>query len=258
MTFEEKLAYEIGIKLACDAHYHSGELSEEEYLEKTAIIGSAAKVLWGATRGAGSGAKNLLGFTGGTAQRTLMSSTGFGLMGMASAPGDFTDFSAQGLRNKALGFGGGFLGGLAFAGAMPAIGKAGKMFNKSWASSAKGLNATAKETAKALDRSKKELLKAQRAAGKKGATDATKAHSAELQKGYDASAKAYKAMMKDQGVGFMQRNVTGALGRRAGTVAGVVGGMGGGFAASHALQSHYEKKQRPILPYQANVFNPIA
>lgn len=257
MTFEEKLAYEIGIKLAYDAHYHSGELSEEEYLEKVAFILPAAKVLWSGTKNFGSGAKNLLGFTGGTTQRTLMSATGFGLMGAASAPGDFTDFSAQGLRNKALGFGGGFLGGLAFAGAMPGLGRLGKTFNKSWASSAKGLNATAKETAKALDRSKKELLKAQRAAGKKGATDATKAHAADLQKGYDASAKAYKAMMKDQGVGFMTRNVTGALGRRAGNVLGLGLGMGGGFAASHALQSHYEKKQRPILPYQANVFNPV-
>lgn len=256
MTFEETLAYEIGVKLAYDAH-QNGEFLDEEYMEKVAIVGTAAKLLFGAARGAGSGAKNLLGFTGGTTQRTLMGATGFGLMGAASAPGDFTDFSAQGLRNKALGFTGGFLGGLAFSGAMPIAGKAGKMFNSSWRSSARGLSGTAKETAKALDKTKRELLKAQKAAGGKNATQAMKDQASALQESYKANVSAYKELMKNEGVGFMRRNVTGALGRNAGKVVGLGLGMGGGFALSGAVQGHLEKKQRPILPYQANVFNPV-
>ena len=89
MNFEQRIAYEIGVKLA-----------HEEYMEKEAFLG-AAKALWTGFRSTKGGlagsanfgidtAKLLAGFGGGSGtagaiKRTLGGATGFGIMGAASA-----------------------------------------------------------------------------------------------------------------------------------------------------------------------------
>jgi hypothetical protein len=237
MDFEHKIAYEIGVKLAHE-HY---------YMEKEAWVGAAAKQGW-------TGLKWLAGMGGGNAaSRTLGGATGFGLMGAAS--------SEAGWENKLKGFVGGAASGMAFSAAMPAAGKLFKGLNKSWASSATKLKGPqafqARMDANVLD-TQKNLLKSYKKtiSGKGPNVDATKKKLEAIEESYKANSSAYKKFLKSQDVGIMGRTM-GAMGRHRGTVLGGVGGMGGGMYLSGIIQDEFDKTQRPLLPRQSNIFNPI-
>lgn len=241
--FETKLAYEIGVKIASEEYLLSLETVSVQDLEKVAQLG-ALKNIW-------SGTKWLAGFGGGgTVSRTLGSATGFGAMGAATAE--------EGLENKLKGFAGGFAGGLAFSAAMPLLGRVGKGFNASWSSSAKNLSQKAKDQAKALDASKRQLQSTQKELARAGnkATDQMKEQAKALQDSYKQNVSAYKDLMKSEGVGVFGRGA-GALSRNYGTALGLGLGLGGGMYVSGAVQGNIDSKQRALLPYQNNQFNPV-
>lgn len=242
-NFEEKIAYEIGVKLAY-----------RDYLEKTAYFGALKGLYqvgkWGLGFGKGTGAL-------GAANRTLGSAIGFGAMNTLSTTGFDTNriFSEEGARS----FAGGALGGAAFSAAMPVLGKATKLLNKSWASGAKGLSSQARTQAKALDAAKKELAKTQKqinSAGNKVTEEMTK-HQKDLQKAYDASVKQYKELQRAEGMGrFSQFGQS--ISRNYATPLSLAAGMGGGMYFSGAVQSHYDSKVKSPLMAQNNVFNPVS
>lgn len=253
MNFEQRIAYEIGVKLA-----------HEEYMEKEAIIG-AAKALWTgfrATKGGLAGSANigidtaklLTGFGGGSGtagaiKRTLGGATGFGIMGAASAE--------EG--NALKGFAGGFAGGLVFSGAMPLVGRAGKLLNRSNYAQSKGLSMAARNQARALDASKQTVKQLEKQVNKAGtgASDVLKTELKNRQAALKSQQDAYKQFLKDkEGVGMFGM-MGRAIGQNLGTGVGVVGGMGGGMYASGLVQGHIDAKQRPLLAYQNNVFNPV-
>lgn len=237
MNFEQRVAYEIGVKLA-----------HEEYMQKEAALGAA--------RTAFNAGKWLLGFgkgtgTAGAVNRALGSGVGFGLMGAASAE--------EGLENKLKGFAGGFAGGLAFSGAMPLAGRAGKLLNRSAYSQSKGLSLAARNQAKALDASKKTVRQLEQQVNKagKGSSDVLKTELKNRQDMLKSQKDAYKQFLRDnEGVGrlgMMGRSI----GQNLGTGVGFVGGMGAGIYTSGLVQGHIDQKQRPLLAYQNNVFNPV-
>lgn len=230
MNFEEKIAYEIGVKMATEA-----------YMEKEAFLGGLKHLY--------TGGKFLLGMgKGNVATKTLASATGFGLIGAATAE----------KGNALKGFAGGFAGGLAFSGAMPLVGRLGKSLNKSWASSAKNLSNPTLLKGQALDAEKAVLNNLTKQVGKAGSKvdPNTKQKLEAIQKSYKENASAYKSLLKNEGVGGFGR-AAGMFGRHRGTVLGVAGGMGGGVAASGLVQGHIDAKQRPPLLISNNVFNPV-
>jgi hypothetical protein len=232
MNFEEKIAYEIGVKMATEA-----------YMEKEAFLGALKNMY--------TGGKFLLGMGKGNAvTRSLGSATGFGLMGAAS--------SEEGWENKVKGFTGGFAGGLAFGAGMSSIGRLGKALNKSWASSAKNLSNPTLLKGQALDAEKAVLKNLQKQVSKAGpkVDPNTKQKLEAIQKSYKENTSAYKSLLKNEGVGVFSR-AAGTIGRHRGAAVGIAGGMGGGMAISGAVQGHIDAKQRPLLPMSNNVFNPV-
>ena len=242
-SFEQKIAYEIGIKLAY-----------QDYMEKTAYFGALKSLYnvgkWGLGFGKGTGAL-------GTINRTLGSAAGFGAINTLSTTGFDANriFSEEGARA----FAGGALGGAVFSAAMPALGKATKLLNKSWASSARGLSGQARAQAKALDKAKRELAKTQRQLSKAGKnpSKALTQKNQELQNSYKESVKAYKALQRSEGVGrFSQFGQ--AIGRGYGTPLSVAAGLGGGMYLSGMVQGHHDSKIKSPIMNQNNVFNPVS
>jgi len=237
MNFEQRIAYEIGVKLA-----------HEEYMEKEAFLGAA--------RTAFNTGKWLLGFGKGTgaagaANRALGSGVGFGLMGAASAE--------EGLENKLKGFAGGFAGGLMFSGAQPLVGRMGKLLNKSTYAQSKGLSMAARNQARALDASKQTVKQLEKQVNKAGtgASDVLKTELKNRQATLKSQQGAYKQFLRDkEGVGMFGM-MGRSIGQNLGTGVGVVGGMGAGIYTSGLVQGHIDAKQRPLLAYQNNVFNPV-
>lgn len=242
-TFEEKLAYDIGVQLAY-----------KDYMEKTAYFGAAKSIFnlgkWGFGFGKGTG-------MAGAANRTLGSAVGFGSMNTLSTTGFDTDriFSEEGGRA----FLGGAAGGAVFGGAMSGLGKATKLLNKSWASSAKNLSAQAKTQAKSLDKMQKELSKVNNKVNKSGgkASETMLQKQKELQESLKGSVEAYKKLQRTEGVGFIGQ-MGQSVGRNYATPLSLVTGIGGGIAASGAVQSHHDAKVRSPIMSQNNVFNPVS
>jgi len=222
--------------------------SLEARREKEASV-AAGKAIFG-------GAKWLAGFGGGGAlNNAIGSGVGMGLLGAYS--------SEEGLENRAKGFLGGFGGGMLMSGISAGAGKAFKGLNKSYTSQAKNLNLDSKVMAKTIDNQMDKVKRMQKGTfnpikqtGKSVGEDLTENTLDGLQKSLKENKKLYNNMLKEQGVGLMQRTNMSAM-RNIGAPLGLAVGMGGGMYASGALEGEVRKTQRPMLSAQNNVFNPV-
>jgi len=263
MNFEEKIAYEIGVRIAqreyMEKQSMQAVLKGAKYLFGKGNVYDYGKVMQTGRKGVG-GLKYLAGFgkgegTYGALNRTIGSGVGFGLMGAASAEG--------GLENKLMGFGGGFLGGLAFSGAMPVVGKLGKGLNRSFASTSKNFSKATRDQAKLIDQQMKSVRQMEKQVskqkgffGKNPVNDKLNARLEKTRKELADNKDMYKQFLKDEGIGMPTR-LMGSLSRNYGAAVGMAGGMGAGIMASGAIEGNTTSRQRPMLPMQNNVFNPV-
>lgn len=253
-SFEEKIAYEIGMRLAY-----------KDYMEKEANLGIL--------RAAGRGAKWLAGFgkssggIAGKANRTLGSAVGFGALNTLGTTGFDADriFSEEGAKL----FVGGAAGGVAFSGGMAAAGRLGKTFgrfgNKTYAQTSKGMGVGTQQAAAQVDKNVAKVKKLQEAI--KNPTSKTNVQN--LQKQLESrkqmlreSKALYKEFLKkDRPIGMfgtasnaIQRsNAIPLLGKGI----GIAGGMYGGMQLSGAIGDHYGAKAKPPIQTNNNVFNPV-
>lgn len=251
-TFEEKLAYEIGTRLAY-----------QDYMEKEAFIGSIPKI-W-------QGAKWLAGFgkgTGaaGTANKMIGSAAGFGVFNTLGQTGFDTDriFSEEGAKL----FAGGAAGGLAFGGAMSGIGRLGKGLSrfggKTYAQTSKGMGMGTQQAAAHVDKNIgkiKKLKEALKNPGNKNVDTLNKQLQSRKQLLKDSKNLYKEFLKKDKPVGMfgtaanaVQRtNAIPLLGKGL----GIAGGFYGGMQISGAIGDHYNAKAKAPIQTNNNVFNPV-
>lgn len=251
-NFEQKIAYEIGMKLAY-----------QDYMQKTAYFGTLKSLYglgkWGLGFGKGTGAL-------GRANKVIGSAVGFGAMNTIGTVG--FDPRKWVTEEGARAFTGGALGGLAFSAAMPLAGKLlspiGKLGGKTFSQTYKGSDKATKMLAGKIDNRKiriqdieKQLR--QNPANSKALEATLKRQKELLKKNKDL----YKNFMKTRNdttafqnavAGFQRSNVMPITGK----VLGVGAGFGVGMGASGVIQGHHDAKIRSPIAQQNNVFNPVS